>query len=69
MKVGRLRWREAWRALNPLCEQELDALLAAVQTGWNVEHGADGTHQGYTGTLTAGGKTLEFRNGILVSVT
>lgn len=68
MKIGSLRWREVWRRLDPRCEQEWDALLAALQTGWNVEHGEDGTHQGYTGTVVAGGKTWTFVNGILVSL-
>lgn len=49
-----LRFREVWRKLNPLCEEDLDAMLAAVTGGWKVEHRADGTHSAISAdTVTA----------------
>jgi len=67
MKVA-LRWREVWDGVDPRATEEWEALIAAIQTGWQTEHRTDGTHQGWSGTLTAGGYVLTFVNGLLTDV-
>lgn len=58
MKIG-LRYRELLRQIGVPLEEELDGLVAGVQTAWNVDHAEDGTHQ----RVTIGACSLFVRDG------
>lgn len=47
MKIG-LRYRELMRRIGVPLEEELDGLVAGIQSAWNIDHAENGTHSQVT---------------------